>query len=177
MKSIRMRVSASVLLHIFLIAFIYTPIVLAAKTELIAGGGTGGDGSLAKDARIDKPFGVDRDPAGNLLIVDFAGHLRMINSEGKLITLCGSTPGDAGDGGPASVAKLNAPHALAIAKNGDIFIADTFNNKIRRIDGKTQIITTFAGTGKKGFSGDGDTPSKPRLTRRCVYHSIRINQS
>ena len=150
--------------------------VFASKTELLVGGGNGGDGAPAKDAKIEKPYGVDRDPAGNLLIVDYTGHLRMINTDGKLVTLCGSTIGDAGDGGPASAAKLNAPHSIAITKNGDIYIADTFNNKIRKIDGKTQTITTFAGTGTKSFTGDGG-PADKATFNQTICISFNPDQS
>ena len=58
-------------------------------------------------------------------------------------------------GGPAAQAELNGPHSLAVARNGDVYIADTWNNQVRRIDASTRRITRIVGTGNKGFSGDG----------------------
>jgi DNA-binding beta-propeller fold protein YncE len=63
--------------------------------------------------------------------------------------------GSGGDGGPADRALLNGPHSLAVARNGDVFVADTWNNRVRKIDAASGRITTVAGTGRKGFGGDG----------------------
>ena len=85
------------------------------------------------------------------------GHrLRKIGRDGLVTTLAGTgREGNGGDQGPAAQAELNGPHSLAVAKNGDIFVADTWNNRVRKIDARTGLITNFAGTGQKGFSGDG----------------------
>jgi DNA-binding beta-propeller fold protein YncE len=85
------------------------------------------------------------------------GHrLRKLSRDGLVTTLAGTgREGSGGDQGPAAKAELNGPHSLAVAKNGDIFVADTWNNRIRKIDARTRVITNFAGTGRKGFSGDG----------------------
>ncbi len=139
--------------RVFLFVLLVAPPSFAQKAELVAGGGDGLDGSIATQARLEKPFGVDRDSKGNLLIIGFLGHLRAVTPEGHLITLCGSTKGDSGDGGPAGKAQLNTPHSLAVGPGGDIFIADTLNHRIRKIDATTGIITTIAGT-TQGFSGD-----------------------
>src|SRR6478752_4689917 len=85
-----------------------------------------------------------------------------------LVTLLGNDPastitafagtgekGFAGDGGPATGAKLDQPFDVAFDKAGNLYLSDTFNHRIRRVDAKTGIITTVAGNGKKGFSGDG----------------------
>jgi DNA-binding beta-propeller fold protein YncE len=135
---------------------------IAQQAELIAGGGTGPDGSIATKAKLEKPFGVDRDSKGNLLIIDFLGHLRAVTPDGRLITLCGSTKGDSGDGGPADKAQLNTPHSLAVGPGGDIYIADTLNHRIRKIDAATGIISTVAGT-TKGFSGDNGPADKAQF--------------
>jgi sugar lactone lactonase YvrE len=146
-----------------LLALCVCPIALADLT-LIAGGGSGGDGSPAAQAALDKPFGVDQAPDGTLYIIDFAGRLRAITPDGKLTTVCGGgEKGDTGDGGPASQARLNTPHALAVGPGGDVYIADTLNHRIRRIDAKTRLITTFAGT-TKGFSGDGGPAVKAQFS-------------
>jgi DNA-binding beta-propeller fold protein YncE len=128
------------------------------RAVLIAGGGAGGEGSPALEAKLAQPFGVLHDPAGQLVIVEFASGLRAIDPAGKLVTLAGDgTKGDTGDGGPAKAAKLNAPHAIAVGPDDALYIADTYNHRVRRIDPKTNVITTFAGGDggpKAGFAGD-----------------------
>ncbi len=129
----------------------------ADKIVLVAGGGTGEDGVPAKDAKLKTPFGVDFDRQGNLYLVEMTGQrVRKIDTKGILTTIAGTgQKGDGGDGGPALKAEFNGMHNLAVAPNGDIYLADTWNNRVRKIDAKTGDITTVAGTGKKGFSGDG----------------------
>jgi DNA-binding beta-propeller fold protein YncE len=127
----------------------------AERVVLVAGSGSGGEGSAAADAKLLSPFGVEHDAQGRLLIVEFSSRLRAIDRQGKLISIAGDgSKGDAGDGGPAARAKVNSPHAIAVGADGAIYIADTLNHKIKRIDPKTGVITTFAGT-TKGFGGDG----------------------
>ena len=70
-------------------------------------------------------------------------------------------PTFSGDNGPASQAGLNAPYGIVRDGNGDLYIADTGNHRVRRVDGKTAIITTVAGIGRPGFSGDGDLAREP----------------
>jgi DNA-binding beta-propeller fold protein YncE len=139
-----------------------TPLCHAQTAQLVAGGGDGPDGSPAKQAKLEKPFGVDRDGKGNLVIIDFLGRLRAVTPDGRLITLCGSTQGDSGDGGPAAKAQLNTPHSMAVGPGGDIYIADTLNHRIRKIDAQTDRISTVAGT-TKGFSGDNGAADKAQF--------------
>ena len=129
----------------------------AARLELVAGGGTGGDGTSAHQAEITSPFGVAFDAAGTLYFVEMAGNrVRKIGPDGLVTTLAGTgRKGSGGDDGPAARAELNGPHSLAVTRNGDIFVADTWNNRVRKIDGRSGRITNVAGTGRKGFSGDG----------------------
>jgi len=129
----------------------------SARIELVAGGGTGGDGASARDAQINSPFGVDFDAAGTLFFVEMLGHrVRRIGLDGRVQTLAGTgRAGHGGDDGPAARAELNGPHSLAVAGNGDLYIADTWNNRVRKIDARSGRITNVAGTGRKGFSGDG----------------------
>jgi NHL repeat-containing protein len=129
----------------------------SAKVVLVAGGGSGADGSKATEARLVAPFGVGFDPAGNMLIVELSGErLRRVDRQGILTTVAGTgQKGDGGDGGPAAQAQFNGMHSLAVAPGGDVYLADTWNNRVRKIDAKTGIITTIAGTGQKGYSGDG----------------------
>ena len=71
-------------------------------------------------------------------------------------TLAGTgREGSGGDDGPATRAELNGPHSLAVARNGDVFVADTWNNRVRKLDARSGRIMNVAGTGRKGFSGDG----------------------
>jgi DNA-binding beta-propeller fold protein YncE len=130
---------------------------------LVAGGGDGGEGAIATQAKLEKPFGVDRDGHGNLVIIDFLGHLRAVTPDGRLITLCGTTKGDSGDGGDAHLAQLNTPHSVAVGPRGEIYIADTLNHRIRKIDARTGVITTVAGT-TKGFSGDNGPADKAQFS-------------
>lgn len=134
----------------------------AAKIVLVAGGGTGGDGLPATQAKLDSPFGVEFDRDGNLIFVELTGHrVRRIDKQGIVTTLAGTgEKGLSGDGGPASKATFNGMHNLAIAPNGGIFLADTWNNCVRRIDPRSGVVTTVAGTGQKGFSGDGGPATK-----------------
>jgi DNA-binding beta-propeller fold protein YncE len=130
--------------------------------KLVAGGGDGPDGSPAKTAKLTAPFGVDFDKAGTMYFVEMTGHrVRKVSPDGILTTVAGDgTAGFAGDGGPAAKARLNGPHSLAVAPNGEVYVADTWNNRVRKIDPKTGGITTVVGRGPKGFSGDGGPASE-----------------
>jgi DNA-binding beta-propeller fold protein YncE len=129
----------------------------AGMVVLVAGGGTGGDGSPATSAKLTAPFGVDFDRSGAMFIVEMTGNrLLKVDSSGTLIRVAGNgEKGSSGDDGPAKDAKIDGAHSLAIAPTGDIYLADTWNSRVRKIDGRTGVITTFAGRGKKGFGGDG----------------------
>jgi lysophospholipase L1-like esterase/sugar lactone lactonase YvrE len=124
---------------------------------VLVAGGSGAEGGPAAAAKLDGPFGVDFDRAGNAFLVEIAGHrVLKIDRQGVLTRVGGTgAKGDAGDGGPAMKAEFNGMHSLAVAPNGDIFVADTWNNRVRKFDPRTGTITALAGTGKKGFSGDG----------------------
>jgi hypothetical protein len=139
---------------IFLVAFLAClPSAFGAdKIELVAGAGEGD---------LNMPFGVVLDSNGSVIIVEYGGHrVRKVDAKGKLTTLAGAgKKGHTGDGGPAVQAEFNAMHSLARATNGDLYLADTLNHRVRRI-GRDGIVTTFAGTGKSGFSGDGGPASK-----------------
>ena len=107
--------------------------------------------------KLDYPTGVAVDSAGNVFVADTGNHrIVRIDSSGALGTVAGTlgSGGPAGDGGPATAAQLNSPYAVAVDAAGNLFIADTKNNRIRKVD-TTGTITTIAGTGSPGFSGDG----------------------
>ena len=129
--------------------------------------GFSGDGGLAILADLDNPTGIAVDAAGNLYITDSNNHtLRKVNaSNGKINTIAGTSglSGFSGDGALATAAKFDTPTGIALDANGNIFIADQNNNRIRKIDAGTGNISTFAGNGTAGFSGDGAAATLAKL--------------
>lgn len=140
----------------------------AARSEkivLVAGEGAGGDGAPAREAKLQMPFAVDFDRSGNLFLAEYIGQrVRKIDSKGIIATVAGTgEKGYGGDDGPAIKARFNSIHSLVVAANGDVYIADSFNKRLRKIDGRTGLIRTVAGTGQKGFSGDGGPATKAQF--------------
>jgi secreted PhoX family phosphatase len=132
----------------------------------VAGNGTslfGGDGSTATAAVLHAPIGLARDPAGNLFIADASNNrIRKVTPEGVITTVAGNgVPGFSGDGGPVTSASLNYPSGVAVDAAGNLFIADAFNNRIRKVT-PNGLIATVAGNGSQSFSGDGACPQTPR---------------
>jgi hypothetical protein len=130
----------------------------ADRLVRIAGGGTGGDKVPATEAKLIAPFGVDFDELGNMYIVELSGQrLLRVDAKGLFHVVAGAAEqkGHEGDGGPAAKARFNGMHSLAVGPQGDVFLADTWNNRIRKYEPKTGKIFPFAGTGAKGYSGDG----------------------
>jgi DNA-binding beta-propeller fold protein YncE len=145
---------------LLVVATVACPSLAAEKLVLVAGGGTGGDGSPAKEAKLNAPFGVEFDQDGNLYLVEmYANKFRLIDKAGKVRTLAGTAEKGKTDG-PAAMATLNGPHSLAIGPNGKVYIADTWNHCVREYDPAAKTITTVIGTGEKGFSGDGGSGDK-----------------
>jgi sugar lactone lactonase YvrE len=126
------------------------------KLALVAGNGKGGDGP-AHLARLLTPYGAGFDAQGNLYVGEIYGHkVRKIDRDGNMTTIAGTgEKGYGGDGGPALQAKFWEIHDLVVAKNGDVYVADSFNYRIRKIDAKSGLVTLIAGTGKKEHGGDG----------------------
>ena len=122
------------------------------------------DNGPATAARLDYPSGVAVDGAGNLFIADRYNHrIRKVDAAGIISTVAGTGSfGFSGDGGPAIQAQLNDPSGVAVDGAGNLFIADTDNHRIRKVDA-AGIISTVAGTGQGGFSGDGDPATASRL--------------
>ncbi len=122
--------------------------------------GYSGDGGPALLASFNLPHELRFDTAGNLFIADMANHvIRRIDAKsGVITTFAGNHQrGYSGDGGPASEASLNSPHSLQFGPDGSLYICDVANNVIRRVDIRTGIISTFAGTGKSGPTPDGSS--------------------
>jgi sugar lactone lactonase YvrE len=123
------------------------------------------DGSPATSARLDNPFGVAVDGQGNVYISDWANYrVYKVNPGGIIARFAGTgVLGFSGDGGPATSARLYAPAGLAVDGQGNVYIADAGNNRVRKVSpGGT--ITTFAGNGKQGFSGDGGPATSATMT-------------
>ncbi len=114
----------------------------------VAGGGIG-DGGPATNARLDAPGGLFGTSAGLLLVTEVRGHrVRLVDEDGAIATLAGTgTQGYGGDGDPATGAELDTPADVCVGRDGSIYIADTGNNRVRRVDGDG-IITTVAGGGE-----------------------------
>ena len=138
----------------------------------VAGTGTAGfsgDGGAATAAKLNSPRSVFMDGALNIYIADTLNHrIRKVTaSDGKISTVAGSsTTGDySGDGGLATAAKLNSPYGGRVDVNGNIFIADSENHRIRKVTAADGKINTVAGTGTAGYTGDGGAATSARIDR------------
>src|ERR1041385_4066990 len=139
------------------------PISAATLINFAGSGEPGctGDGGPALQAKLDNPFGLVRGPDKALWFADYEAHVvRRIAANGTITTVVGNGRAEyAGDGGPARGGSFRPPHELRFDRAGNLFICDTGNHVIRRYDPKTRVLTTFAGTGKEGYSGDGGPAS------------------
>jgi sugar lactone lactonase YvrE len=133
-----------------------------------AGGATtgfGGDEGPAVSARLFFPQGLAFDAEDNLYIADTTNHRirKVIRSTGVIVTVAGTgTAGFSGDDGPAIRATLSSPRGVAVDRDGNVYIADSSNNRIRKVD-TSGIITTIVGTGVVGFSPDGTAAAETRI--------------
>jgi len=126
--------------------------------------GFSGDGGPATSARLSYPYSVAVDTAGNLFIADTYNHcVRKVTPGGVISTVAGNgTYGFSGDGGPATAAQLRIPQGVAVDTAGNLFIADTGNNRVRKVT-PGGVISTVAGNGTHGFSGDGGPATSAQL--------------
>lgn len=129
---------------------------IAGNNALI---GYSGNGGPATNAALWHPADVGVDRSGNVYFVDQDNSvMRKVNvATGIINTMAGipDSAGFSGDGGPATAAKLNFPQGIAVDSSGNVFIADFYNSRIRKVNAATGIITTVAGNGTGGYSGDG----------------------
>ena len=160
------------------LAWFFISNVGGAEWRIATYAGTGvagfsGDGGPATAAQINDPFGLVRGPDGALWFCEYSGmRIRKIARDGTITTVAGTGErGYAGDGGPALQASFNRPHELRFDAGGNVFIADMVNHAIRRIDARTGIITTVAGNGQKGYTGDGGLAAAATLSSP---HSIQF---
>ena len=154
---------------------VYVSDSLNAKVRKISGGvistvagngtpGFGGDGGAGASAQLNTPLGIAVDGAGNLYIADFSNNrVRKVSTGGTITTVAGNgNSGYSGDGGPAINAQLNTPTAVALDGSGNLYIADAGNNVIRVVS-PNGSISTIAGNGTAGYSGDGGPALKAQL--------------
>jgi len=120
--------------------------------------GWSGDGGPATAAKLDEPYEVRLDAAGNVYWVERLSHTvrRLETKTGLIRTIAGTgAAGFSGDGGKATLAQLSDPHSIGFDAAGDLYIADVRNHRLRKVDMKTGMISTFSGTGEKVLPPDG----------------------
>ncbi len=139
----------------------YTSSTIAGAPQYL---GYGGDGGPASNAQMSGPIAIAVDSKGNYYVADYGNNvIRKVYANGTIITFAGTGKfGYAGDGGPATAAQLSTVHGLAVDAADNLYISDTANGVIRRVDQKG-IITTFAGTGVRGISGNAGPASQARF--------------
>jgi len=168
MTRLRSSVSIYILLFIFS-ALTCLPYLLSAQTIIntVAGTGApsfGGDGGPSTAANVNEPYDVATDNWGNVYIADnLNNRIRKIDTNGVIFTIGGTgTAGFSGDGGPATNAQMYVPRYLTVDASGTVFFSDYANNRIRKIT-PAGIISTVAGNGLPGFSGDGGAATAAQL--------------
>jgi streptogramin lyase len=150
----------------------------AVQIKTIAGTGKPGmatDGAKAIEAPLNNPYGLTIGPDGALYVceVDNNRVVRIDRKTGRITVVAGDgRKGYSGDGGPALAASLNQPYEIRFDKTGNMFFVEMQNHVVRRVDARTKIITTIAGTGKPGFSGDGGPANQAQLSQP---HSIAFD--
>jgi len=153
------------------------PAVEALITTFAGTGQAGysGDGGPAEQAQLNNPYGIARGPDGALYICDMENHvLRKVMRDRIISTVAGTGKrGYAGDGGPARQAELNEPYEIRFDKTGNMYFVEMKNCVVRRVDAKSQIISTIAGNGTAGFSGDDGPATKAALNQP---HSIQFDR-
>ena len=144
-----------------------TPTTQTIRTVVGTGeAGYTGDGGPAAAATLREPFMCSFDAAGNMFFCEARNHVvrRVDAGTGVVTTVAGTgEQGYTGDGGPATEATLYEPYSLEVDADGNIYIVDRLNAAVRRVDGATGVITTVAGTGEPGYSGDGGPGSQAQM--------------
>jgi DNA-binding beta-propeller fold protein YncE len=152
----------------------------AAEKQIVTvvGSGVQGaaqDGDAALNTRLDQPYGVCIGPDGALVWADFGSNRVLKMTSGKVSVVAGNTiKGHAGDGEKAIAAQLSAPHEVRFDSHRNMLVAERDANVIRKIEARTNIISTFAGTGTPGFGGDGGPAIAAQLKQP---HSIALDRA
>lgn len=146
-------------------AWLSPPATLGPRIVTVAGTGQrafSSDGHLASASALVHPLALAVGPAGEIYIAE-GNRIREVKKDGLITTFAGTgTAGNVGDGGPAVQAQLDIPQGLAVDSAGNVYIADTLNHRVRRV-GADGMITTVAGTGEAGYTGDGKSGRDARL--------------
>jgi uncharacterized protein (TIGR03437 family) len=140
----------------------------AGSLSVLSGSGTlgySGDGGPATSAAMRDPLGMAVDSAGNVYIADMQNHrIRKVDTSGVITTVAGNgTFGFSGDGGPATSAMIAMPHGVAVDAAGNLYISDTLNFRVRKVNA-AGVISTIAGNGGVGNTGDGGPATSAELT-------------
>ena len=136
-------------------------VIVPGVITTVAGNGTAGysgDSGAATGAELNQPYGIAMDVVGNLYIADYYNNrIRKVDAAtGAITTVAGNgNQGYSGDGGPATGAELYYPDGVAVDAAGNLYIADAYNQRIRKVTAATGVITTVAGNGAAFDSGDG----------------------
>jgi len=176
------RLSLSILLPLIAIILGLGPLssVRAGVMQTVAGTGAAAANGNRGDAlqiNVGEPFGVEIGPDGALYVTEVGNHrvLRVDLAGGKIVTVAGNgRKGYAGDGGPATEASLNEPYEVRFDRDGNMIFVEMQNHVIRRVDVRTGIISTLAGTGQAGFGGDGGPAVQAQFKQP---HSIAIDHA
>lgn len=162
------------------LSFSATGLVAEPRISTIAGTGEegySGDGAAAVKATLNQPFGVIVGPDGDFYFCDTENHVirRISRKSGVIVTVVGTgEKGYSGDGGAPLEAKMNEPYEVRFHPSGDLYWVERISHTVRRWDSITNIVSTVAGTGEAGFSGDGGAGNEAQLNQP---HSIQFDAS
>jgi DNA-binding CsgD family transcriptional regulator/sugar lactone lactonase YvrE len=166
-SAIRVGGVGAALIAILALAYVWWPAPTATGVRVVTVAGTGerafsGDGGQASAAALVRPLAVAVGPIGEIYVAE-GNRIREVKKDGRITTFAGTgAAGYGGDKGPAAQAALNLPQGLAVDSAGNVYIADTLNNRVRRVDADG-TITTVAGAGGAGYAGDGKPGREAKL--------------
>lgn len=169
-------------MHVCAYVCMLSSVAAATAADVITLAGTGerksfGDGGQAAAAGIAEPYGLEVGPDSALYVCETVGHVirRIDLQSGRVTTAVGTgESGNDGDGGPAAAARIDQPYEVRFDPDGSMYFVDMTNHTVRQVDAATKTISTIAGNGKEGFSGDGGPATQAQLNHP---HSICLDGS